>query len=122
MTTPDLDARRAEFGYVVTEDQLAPRGAMRSLFLGIPKVGVVGPTSAFHVGLASPLQGLCAPTFYIDGRKASQHELLDFRPQQIAAVQVYPRLTTAPLRYQDGHGRSGADSCGVILVWTKTLQ
>jgi hypothetical protein len=119
--TPDVDARRAEFGFVVTEEQLAGRVSMRSIFLGIPKVRIVGSLTAFQVALAAPLGGICEPTLYIDGRRAQQYELLDFRPQQIAAVQVYPRPTTAPVRYQGVSVVTAGDVCGAVLVWTKTL-
>ncbi len=33
---------------------------------------------------------------------------------QLAALEIYPRLTSAPLRYQ-----SLSNNCGVILLWTK---
>jgi hypothetical protein len=61
--------------------------------------------------------GTCAPTIFIDGRQRALIELYDLAPDQLAGVEVYARPSLVPPRFQ-----VAMSTCGVIVVWTKTLR
>ena len=62
-------------------------------------------------------QGLCVPTFYIDGQRsqytASEIEGL-YRADELAGVEVYVRENQRPIEFQDINSR-----CGAIVIWTR---
>jgi len=83
-----------------------------------PQVRVIGPSVAqFHIEFNLPSGATCIPRVYIDGRPGALHELYAFAPDQIAGVEFYTRASTIPLRFQDV-----MNPCGVVVLWTKTLQ
>ena len=110
--------RRTGFGFMITEDQIKHRANMRSVFIGVPQLRVVGPAvGQFSLVYEVPSGGTCVPIIFIDGRQGAIHELYAFVPAQIAAVESYSRTSTVPVRFQ-----TAMPSCGVLVVWTKTLQ
>ncbi len=62
-------------------------------------------------------RGYCAATIFIDGLQSSVEALGAYRTEELVGVEVYPRGSTAPGRYQ----RLDSE-CGVVLVWTKYLR
>jgi hypothetical protein len=112
------ERRRSGFGFMLTEDQLKQRASMRSVFLGVPQLRVTGPAlGQFHLTFQMASGGTCAPTIFIDGRQRALIELYDLAPDQLAGVEVYARPSLVPPRFQ-----VAMSTCGVIVVWTKTLR
>ena len=60
--------------------------------------------------------GSCSPTVRIDGSEAEFGHLVDLRPDEVAAVEVYVRPTMVPAQFYKG---GDPPICGMILVWTK---
>jgi hypothetical protein len=112
------ERRRSGFGFTLTADQIKHRSNIRSVFVGVPQLRIVGPTAGqFSLVFQTPSGGTCTPTIFIDGRLGALHELYAFVPEQLAGVEAYARPSIVPARFQTTlHG------CGVLVVWTKTLQ
>ncbi len=112
------ERRKSGFGFFFTEEQVKYRQNMRSVFIGVPQVRVIGPSvGQFHIEFNLPSGATCVPRIYIDGRQGALYELYAFVPEQIAGVEFYTRASTIPLRFQDV-----MNPCGVVVLWTKTLQ
>ena len=112
------ERRKSGFGFILTEEQVKYRQNMRSIFIGVPQVRVIGPSiGEFRIEFQLPNGGTCTPTIWIDGRPGALPELYAFVPEQIAGVEFYARASTVPLRFQ-----SVMNPCGVVVFWTKTLN
>lgn len=122
--------RRSGFGYLVGPAEVRQRPSVRSLFDGVPSMHVEGSPLNFTLWVRSPvhlpsgpasqgegLEGFCRPQVYIDGWLADEEQLSSMMPEQILAVEVYPRQTAGLGRYM-----SVANNCGVVLVWTKWVR
>jgi hypothetical protein len=59
--------------------------------------------------------GVCLANIYLDGFKSDTRVLSDLQKDQVAAVEIYLRASTAPAKYLPI-----GSTCGVILVWTKS--
>ncbi len=103
-------------GYRLSEEELRTKSTMRTVFAGMPSLVVEGP-SVFNFRLLGRVAaGYCGVNLYIDGRRAATDELQSYRPDQLIAVEYFPRSAEAPMRYQ------GASTCSVMLVWTRFIQ
>ena len=61
--------------------------------------------------------GLCQPTVWVDGlplgeARQSLDQMID--SQIIEGVELYPSVSTAPLRFRSG-------DCGIVLFWTRQV-
>ena len=56
-------------------------------------------------------------TVYVDGLRVGHDALLAYSPEELLAIEVYPRSQNVPLQYA-----TPWVDCGVVLVWTKYLQ
>jgi hypothetical protein len=105
------------FGYRFDADQLRTRSSMRSVFQGLPNLTISG-TSVYNFQLTAYLSGrYCPVTVYIDGAPGSVDELQSYRPDQLIALEYYPRSETAPLRFQ-----GGTTNCPIALIWTRFIR
>lgn len=112
------ERRKSGFGFFLAEEQVKYRQNMRSVFIGVPQVRVIGPSiGQFHIEFQLPSGATCTPTIWIDGRQGALPELYAFVPEQIAGVEFYARATNVPLRFQNV-----MNPCGVVVIWTKTLN
>jgi hypothetical protein len=112
------ERRKTGFGFMLTEEQVKYRTNMRAVFIGVPQLRVVGPAvGQFSIEFQLPSGATCTPTLYIDGRQGALVELYNFVPSQIAGVEFYSRVSTVPARFQNV-----MNPCGVVVLWTKTLQ
>jgi hypothetical protein len=118
--------RRAGFGHVIDSTIIANRGTIASVFEGFPSVQVSRRSPfAFIVLLPGRAGGKCVANLWIDGFQrhgfrddpASLFEQLDIlRPNDIAAIEIYPRSLGAPGEFTSlGSG----EDCGSVVVWTK---
>jgi hypothetical protein len=111
------DRRRTGFGFVLTEDQVKHRPNIRSVFLGVPHLRIIGPTvGQFSLVFQNPSGATCVPTIFIDGRRGAIHELYGFAPEQLLGLESYSRPAAVPPRFQ-----TPMSECGAIVVWTKAL-
>jgi hypothetical protein len=114
------ERRSKGHGYFVTRDQIATRqwsdmtDVLRSL---VPAVRI---TSSRLARNAVRLRGSrCAPLVWIDGAPAMAGEFdLDFiSPETVSGVEIYPGPATVPVEFRSTRG---IESCGVIVVWTRS--
>jgi hypothetical protein len=113
------DRRRASMGYFRDERDIAGRPDVGAAFQGMPNVEVRRPKGGgFFVLLPamSATQRACVATIYLDGQLSSYDEVGMYSPEELRAVEVFPRPSTVPLKY------ASASKCGVVLVWTKYLR
>lgn len=110
--------QRARIGggfYVRPEDMARRRAARVSDYLvGAPMLNVTGSGSNRRVtGRRQGTQSGCV-TYAIDGQRwTGPHPDEHFNPDEIAAIEVYPR-GLAPALFL------GIDSCEVVVIWTRT--
>jgi hypothetical protein len=114
-----FDRQKMGFGYFTTPEDIEKRPPMRSrdLFRIIPgmAVGNVGrPGTDGIVTMSCGRGGFAA---YVNGIQVHLGRVWDMRNDisidDIAAVEVYPRVASIPLEY------NVLGACGVILLWTK---
>jgi hypothetical protein len=108
------ERRRTGFGYFVDSTSLAARGTLSSVFFEAPSTRVeqLG-VNRILVTLPATAGGRCAANVVIDGFKADHDQLNTLLPSDLAAVEVYPRRFSVPMRFMTN------DACGAIVVWTK---
>lgn len=113
--------RRGAAGYFLDEGQLAKRNALRlsELLRNVPGVMLMpsrnGPGSIAVFSGTHSVSRACLPVIYFDHVRLRQEDTpLDLlaTPEQVVAIEVYPRDAFAPPEF---HG----DGCGSIVVWTK---
>lgn len=116
------ERRKLGLGYVLGPDEIQRRVTLRSVLQTFPSVTVQGTMNSFTVfmrsGSMSPMSSAyCVADLRIDGLPSTWDLLSSYEPKDIAAVEVYPRVSTVPLQY-----RNVASTCGMVLVWTKYLR
>lgn len=127
---PRLDAmtgferrRRSTFGHFLDSDQLERRNAMFMSDMLRQTAGVViTPSGGFGDRVQLRDGGArysCTPTLFLNGvRTAADDGVLDavVNPQNVRAVEVYPRTGSVPIEFQGNNG------CGSIVIWTGPRQ
>lgn len=113
----DLELRmRTGSGYYLKGEDVRRRNSMRAVFQGLPGLTIEGRT-AFQFTLQTLQQGRPTPVaLYVDGLKSDEQAIQTYRPDQIIAVEWYPRGQDAPLKYQGGNLQP------VMLVWTRFIR
>lgn len=121
----DLEERRragSGLGYFRGEAEIAGMASMRSVLSSFPSIRLVrgrGITD-FMALLPAPGaggRGWCLAALYIDGFLADWDQVHTYKPKDLVGVEMYPRVSSAPLQYQQV-----ASGCGVVLIWTKYLR
>lgn len=121
----DFEERRragSALGYFRDEADMADMPSMRSVLTSFPSVQLVKGRGAtdFQALLPAPGAGgtgWCVPALYIDGFLADWDQVHTVRPKDLVGVELYTRVSSAPLQYQQV-----ATGCGVVLIWTKYLK
>jgi len=117
------ERRRLGIAYTRTAADLQGVRTMRAVFTGAPSVRVErtrGGVGDFQVLLEAPGlsgQGWCVASLYIDGFRANYDQLSPYQPSDLIGVEIYQRVSSAPVQYQQV-----ASGCGVVLVWTKYME
>jgi hypothetical protein len=104
-------------GHTLNEDEIKHHPSVRSLFLAIPAVTVIGRSERVWGVSFSTLQGMCAANLFVDGVPSDFEELGSYQVSEITGVEVYPKQIDAPPRFQ-----SIGNKCGVVLVWTRRMR
>lgn len=111
----ELEQRLRMGGHqVLRQEELARRLNIRSVFQGFVGLRVEG-RGTFNFRLFAGIN--CPVSVYIDGILSSVEVLQSYRPDQLVAVEYFPRGTAAPI-----WANSGAACEGVALVWTRFLR
>jgi hypothetical protein len=112
------DRRRLGNSLYRGEEELKHLPDIVTSFQGFPNVRTERTTRGWAVILPvrSALLSGCVAGVYLDGLRSSYEELLAYKPEDLRAIEVFPRAANVPLKYQPRNG------CGVVLVWTKYLQ
>ena len=117
-----LERKNMGTGYFEDSTAISKHGSLTSVFGAMPSV-TVGNTRRTHGAAiflpANNGTGTCKANVWIDGIRAdagrADQELLDdLGPDDIAAIEVYPRMLDTPREYIIRNG-----NCGTVLVWTK---
>lgn len=129
----ELDRRRAiGFGRFIDREEIARLPQLRIALASDPTLTVVDGRGQYlgqflvmgrpaigrsgSRGVSGPSS--CMAKIYIDGmldREQTMVQSLD--PDEVVAIEVYDRATTAPPQYV-----SGPDGCSVVLIWTTHVQ
>jgi len=115
LVTEFEERRKSGWGVYRDSTTIAKHGTLMAVFAEMPSVTVRtrrggGPI----ISLPSSTGAGCVATLWIDRIRSNQADLAAYRPQDIAAVEVYTRFMTTPPEFQ-GRG------CGSVVVWTKRL-
>jgi hypothetical protein len=112
--------RGASGGYFMGPDQIDSRKAVQftDLLTTTPGIRVNGTMGRMYIEpTRNAGRGGCV-SIYVDGSRWQQIEAGDLdaflRPQEIAAIEVYPSGTAMPVEFQT----TGGD-CAAVVVWTK---
>lgn len=110
------ERRKLGAGYIRDSTQIAATSTMSSVFTEFPSVNIErgANASSFSLSLPGGARGRCAASVWIDGIYQQDSDALTFmRPNEIAAIEVYPRAFSTPSKFMRN------DLCGVVVVWTK---
>lgn len=110
------ERRRLGLGYLRDSTDILKYDQFLNVLRDVPSVVVQYRAPNLLITMPDPAGGRCAPRVMIDGAEAMFGHLIDLEPKEIAAVEVYARVSQVPQRY----AVIGIQSqCGMILVWTK---
>ncbi|MFL5617944.1 MAG: carboxypeptidase regulatory-like domain-containing protein [Gemmatimonadaceae bacterium] len=107
-------------GYFLSPDQIEARKAAQftDLLTTTPGIRVQGTMGRMSITSTRNVGSRGCVTIFVDGSKWQQLEAGDLdsfvRPQEVAAIEVYPGGGAMPVEFQT----SGAD-CAAVVVWTK---
>ena len=117
------ERKRSGWGYFRDSTTFGQYGIMSSVFGSFPSLQVqpINGSTQFVLTLPQNVRR-CVANLWIDGvRQAVAGDptvaygiLNDLHPDQIAAVEVYPRGATVPVEFA-----TVSSSCGAVVIWTK---
>jgi hypothetical protein len=106
---------RSGFGYYLMGDEVKSRQSMRAVLQGMPSMVIEGRTT-YNFTVRSMVGGrFTNADVWVDGMRSSVQAMQSYRPDQIVAIEWYPRGTSAPMRYQNG-------DVPVLLIWTRFMR
>ncbi len=112
--------RGASSGYFITPEQIEARKATQftDLLTTTPGIRVQGSMGRMFITATRTAGRAGCVNVYVDGSRWQQLEAGDLdsfvRPQDVAAIEVYPGGGSMPVEFQS----SGGD-CAAVVVWTK---
>jgi hypothetical protein len=113
----EFDARRRSgFGYSRDSTELARYARFINALRDVPGLNVREMPSGLTITVSNEKGGFCEPEVLIDGASAAFGHLIDLRPDEVAALEVYVRSAHIPPRFVPVGIQP---QCGMILVWTK---
>lgn len=108
--------RKAGFGYALESNKLQGRYDVQTALSSLPNL--IASRNRGELTVTSFTQGrVCSPpTVWIDGFNTSLGEANMILPEELRAIEWFPRILNAPSRYVK------PNSCAVILFWTKNSK
>ena len=116
MATEFDQRRKAGRAFVLDSTQLVKSRTLPNALSGVPSTVIDNRGGLLNISMTSNRGGSCSPTVRIDGFEGAFGHLVDLRPDEVAAVEVYVRPTMIPAQFYKG---GDPPTCGMILVWTK---
>lgn len=117
LLTEEIEARRRTgVSYMMDVGDIARRATLSSVFNDLPSARVDYRNGNFTVSMPDGRGGMCEADVWVDGARSAQAALNMVQPLEVAAIELFPRVGTVPMRYRRDL-RSGR-GCGAILVWT----
>jgi hypothetical protein len=110
------ERRKSGLGYIRDSTDIIRYDQFFDIFRDIPSLTTTYKAGALSIASPDGKGGSCAPTVLIDGTEAAFGHLIDLYSKEVAALEVYARITQVPARFQKPGIRA---QCGMILVWTK---
>lgn len=110
------ERKKSGLGYIRDSTQIIKYDQFFNLFRDVPSLTTRYAGSALTILVPDGKGGSCEPDVLIDGAAAAFGHLIDLESKEVAAVEVYPRISQIPGRFQRPGIRA---QCGMILVWTK---
>jgi hypothetical protein len=105
--------RRLGLGHYRSDSALQRLPTIRSVFYSMPSLRVEGRGAFDFILLVQTPRGWCSPLLFIDGFPSDYRMLASYNPEELVAVEVYPRAASLPGRYTNPRS-----NCGSVLVWT----
>ena len=106
---------RAGHGYYLMGDEVKMRQSMRAVLQGMPSMIIQGRTT-YNFTITSAIGARFQNAdVWVDGLRSSVQAMQSYRPDQIVAIEWYPRGTSAPMRYQNG-------DVPILLIWTRFMR
>ena len=102
-------------GHYMMGEEVKNRQSMRAVFQGLPNMLVQGRSTYNFTIQAMIGARFVHALVYVDGIRSSVQAIQSYRPDQIIAVEWYPRGASAPHRYQNG-------DVPVLLIWTRFMR
>ena len=124
----DIAFRKKQgFGLFRDSTDVEKHTNMTALFREVPGAHFSPTCKAFSCpvnflvpGATGALGFQCEASLWIDGNyQQDQSVMLNMDPVQIAAIEIYPHVTTTPVEFTSRAKRNG--DCGTIVLWTKRL-
>ena len=110
----DIDERKREgLGYFRDSTEIGRLASISAALGGIPAVRL-DPKGRPKLKQGS---GECDPMYLIDGLKADADDVYYLRPNQVVALEVYPRVSQIPSTIGTKLQRN--PTCGLIAFWTR---
>jgi hypothetical protein len=112
--------RGASGGYFISPDQIESRKAVQftDLLTTTPGIRVQGTMGRMAITATRNVGGGSCVNIFVDGSRWQQLEAGDLdsfvRPQEVAAIEVYPGGGSMPVEFQSPGG-----DCAAVVVWTK---
>jgi hypothetical protein len=107
------ERRKTGFGHYADSTTIGAHGRILSVFEEMPGVRVDGRgVVRFGQGL-----GTCVANVWIDGFRSDSTDTKWLRPDEVAVVEVYPRVMSMPPEFMVRRARGAP--CGSIVIWTK---
>ncbi|MFI5229714.1 MAG: carboxypeptidase regulatory-like domain-containing protein [Gemmatimonadales bacterium] len=104
-------------GYFEDSSAISRRATMSGAFETFPSVRVdhnQKTTRDVVILLPGTNGGFCLANIWVDGVSTDAEQLGNLQPDEVAAIEVYPRMLETPNQFI---ARSG--DCGSVVVWTK---
>ena len=113
---------QAGFGQLYLEEEIARAATLPTLFQHVPGVRLaqarLGVGGDWVVLMRNHVGSQCPARIFVDERETDGEELMSISKDDVVAVEVFVRPTTAPI-FTSGRSRFSSDMCGVIVVWTR---
>lgn len=115
--TEEIEARRKTgVSYMLDVGDIARRATLSSVFNDLPSARVDYRNGNFTVSVPDGRGGMCEADVWVDGARSAQAALNMIQPLEVAAIELFPRVGTVPMRYR--RDLTDRRACGAILVWT----
>ncbi|MEX2151798.1 MAG: carboxypeptidase regulatory-like domain-containing protein [Gemmatimonadaceae bacterium] len=110
------ERRKTGFAYMLDKTELAGYPSLDRALNDLPGARIVnGSGGDFELYVSDGRGGQCIPAVWVDGHHLAVASLVMMKPNDVMAIEFFPRASTIPMEYQRIDPRA---SCGAVLAWT----